>query len=209
MTMDSFSAVLESMFDSHPRRRPAEGQVETVRALVECAQVCNACAEISLAEADVVALTECVRRCLDCAEICTAAAQVLTRGPSVEAYALLNVAAQMCRRCADECGKHAGHHEHCRICMTVCLSAERACWEFVSIHDQVAAEGVPAIDLSEEDLRRELAQLHRTRDDTLLHAAESALERHTARQIELEVEYVRRHPDREVERRRTRAGARS
>lgn len=207
--MDSFSAVLESMLDAHPYRRPVEGQVETVRALVECAQVCNACAEACLSEPDVVRLPECIRRNLDCADICMAAAQVLGRGPSAEAYALLDVAAQMCRRCADECSLHAGHHEHCRICATVCLTAERACWEFITIHDQVAAEGVPAIELSEEDLDRELTQLHRTRHDTLLHASEPALEHHTARQIELEVEYVRRHPEREIDTRRTRAGARS
>lgn len=70
------------------------------------------------------------------------------------------------------------------------------------------SSGVPAGELSEEDLLRELGHLHATRNDTFLHGAPDALREHTARSFELEQEYLRRHPEREVDPRRTRAGAR-
>jgi hypothetical protein len=63
-------------------------------------------------------------------------------------------------------------------------------------------------DLAEADLVRELAHLHATRHDTFLHAAPDALGEHTSRTMELEQEYLRRHPEREVDPARTRAGAR-
>lgn len=69
--------------------------------------------------------------------------------------------------------------------------------------------GVPAGELAEDDLMRELAALHRTRHETLRHASEDALERHSARTAALEAEYLSRHPAREVDPQRLRAGARS
>jgi hypothetical protein len=72
-----------------------------------------------------------------------------------------------------------------------------------------AAEGIPAGQLDEMELRRELEQLHRTRNDTFLHGSDQALRRHTERTAELEEEYLRRHPEREVDDDRLRAGARA
>ncbi len=69
--------------------------------------------------------------------------------------------------------------------------------------------GVPASDLSEADLTRELAHLHETRHDTFLHGSADALGAHSARTAELEQEYLTRHPDRDVDPGRTRAGARA
>jgi hypothetical protein len=60
-------------------------------------------------------------------------------------------------------------------------------------------EGVPASELSEEDLFRELSSLHRTRLDTLRHAPDDALAVHLARTTELEEEYLSRYPQREVD----------
>lgn len=68
--------------------------------------------------------------------------------------------------------------------------------------------GVPAQDLAESDLLRELHHLHETRHDTFLHGSPDALAEHTSRVAELENEYLRRHPDRAVDPARTRAGAR-
>lgn len=70
------------------------------------------------------------------------------------------------------------------------------------------ARGVPAGELPEEDLLRELTHLHETRNRTFLHGSEDALVVHTERTAELEVEYLRRHPEREVDPMRLRAGAR-
>ncbi len=68
--------------------------------------------------------------------------------------------------------------------------------------------GVPAEDLSDEALERELKHLHETRNDTFLHGSDDALEFHTRRTLELEQDYLRRNPDRVPDARRTRTGSR-
>src|SRR5690348_3561558 len=67
-----------------------------------------------------------------------------------------------------------------------------------------AATGVPAAALSGADLSRELRHLHETRDDALRHAPDRALAHHDERTAELEAEYLRRFPEREVDPRRLR-----
>jgi hypothetical protein len=69
--------------------------------------------------------------------------------------------------------------------------------------------GVPGDQLGADDLLRELGELHRTRHDTLRHGSDHALARHTERLAELEGEYLRRYPLREVDPERLRAGARA
>jgi hypothetical protein len=69
-------------------------------------------------------------------------------------------------------------------------------------------DGVPASELADDDLDRELAQLHRTREETFRRGSDQALERHTSRTAELEAEYLQRFPDREVDPTRLREGAR-
>jgi len=62
----------------------------------------------------------------------------------------------------------------------------------------MATHGIEAGVLTDEDLFRELASLHRTRLDALRHAPDQALAMHLTRTAELEAEYRRRRPDREV-----------
>ena len=69
--------------------------------------------------------------------------------------------------------------------------------------------GVPADQLEEQDLLRELAHLHETRTETLRHGSDDALAAHTGRTEALEAEYLRRHPEREVDPGRLRSGARA
>lgn len=68
--------------------------------------------------------------------------------------------------------------------------------------------GIPGYALDTEQLLRELRHLHNTRNETFLHGSPDALREHTARTFELEQEYLRRHPERDVDPRRTRTGAR-
>jgi hypothetical protein len=74
--------------------------------------------------------------------------------------------------------------------------------------DQQESTGPGAADLSNDDLLRELEQLHRTRHETSLHGSESALTHHTQRTAELEREYRLRNPQRDVDDERLRAGRR-
>ncbi|WBB79537.1 DUF6158 family protein [Micromonospora sp. WMMD882] len=80
-------------------------------------------------------------------------------------------------------------------------------WDGDHLHDMAATgpdpegdlPGVDPAELADEDLIRELRSLHRTRLDTLRHAADSALANHLRRTAELETEYLARHPGREVD----------
>ncbi len=73
----------------------------------------------------------------------------------------------------------------------------------------MSSGGIDPTALSEQDLNRELAHLHATRHETFLHGSCDALREHTARTFDLEKEYMRRHPDRDIDPRRTREGARA
>lgn len=68
--------------------------------------------------------------------------------------------------------------------------------------------GIDPHELSDDDLTRELRHLHQTRTDTFFHGSDDALERHTSRTSELETEYLRRFPEREIDPARLRSGAR-
>lgn len=68
--------------------------------------------------------------------------------------------------------------------------------------------GLPAAELAEDDLMRELESVHRTRHETFLHAGTSALVAHSERMRELEEEYLERHPERDIDPDRLRSGAR-
>ena len=72
------------------------------------------------------------------------------------------------------------------------------------------SEGIAAAELEDDDLRKELRSLHRTREDTFLNGSEQSLDEHTRRMMELEEEFLRRFPrETEPAARRTRAGART
>lgn len=77
--------------------------------------------------------------------------------------------------------------------------------------DPLAADeidlGVDPAELTDDDLIREMQSLHRTRLDTLRHAADAALATHLRRTAELETEYLTRHPGREVDPARLRDGS--
>jgi hypothetical protein len=60
-------------------------------------------------------------------------------------------------------------------------------------------ETAPLTELADEVLFEELGHLYGTRLDTLRHGSDDALANHTDRTRELEEEYRRRYPSREVD----------
>jgi hypothetical protein len=64
--------------------------------------------------------------------------------------------------------------------------------------------GVDPASLTVDDLLRELRNVHETRHDTLRYGSDDALAHHDRRTAELEREYLRRFPDREVDPQRLR-----
>lgn len=70
--------------------------------------------------------------------------------------------------------------------------------------------GIPARDLGDGDLERELRHLWRTREDAILNGAANAIRAHTDRMLELEHEYIARFPRKtKPSAGRTRRGARA
>ncbi len=56
--------------------------------------------------------------------------------------------------------------------------------------------GLPANELSDEELERQGTHAHATRNWVFLHGTAEQYQRHTERMLELEQEYLRRHPKR-------------
>jgi hypothetical protein len=71
------------------------------------------------------------------------------------------------------------------------------------------AIGIDPAALSNEELMRELETVHGTRHETLRHGSDDALVNHNRRMAELEAEYLRRFPGREVDPLRVRYSTRS
>lgn len=75
--------------------------------------------------------------------------------------------------------------------------AQQKAAEQIDVTDKdVTSRGLPAGELSNEDLDREVSRLHDTRHETFLNGSSDALKAHTERMLELEAEYLRRFPDR-------------
>jgi hypothetical protein len=64
--------------------------------------------------------------------------------------------------------------------------------------EQEQDQGVAPESLSDRDLVRELEQLHRIRRETFLHGPIEALPHHSERTAALELEYLRRYPERDI-----------
>lgn len=123
---------IREMLDAHPKSTALDRE-ELLRCIEECfdcAATCTSCADADLAEPDVAEMVRCIRLCLDCADACTATGRILIRQTEPDVGVLLEMTdacAVACRACANECEKHAAHHEHCRICAQVCRRCEQAC----------------------------------------------------------------------------------
>jgi hypothetical protein len=123
------------MLEAHPTASPSETLVHCIVECFTCAQACTSCADSSLAEQDVLDLVRVVRLDLDCADVCIATGKVLTRQTEFDASVarvVLEACVQTCRECAEECDRHAQHHEHCRLCAEACRRCEQACVDLLS-----------------------------------------------------------------------------
>lgn len=130
----------QQMIATHPHVRGSTNDVliRAVEHCCDCAQACTSCADACVGEDMVQQLTQCIRHCLDCADICATTGILATRRTgSNEALILqmLAVCENACAMCAEECERHAGHHEHCRICAEACRGCAQACRDAAgSIH---------------------------------------------------------------------------
>ncbi|KAA1055072.1 four-helix bundle copper-binding protein [Azospirillum argentinense] len=121
-----------AMISTHPQVRgnTNDALIRCIESCYDCAQTCTTCADACLGEDQVAELVQCIRLNMDCADVCTATGSVATRrSGSNEAVirAMLDACATACRLCAEECERHAGMHQHCRICAEACRTCEDAC----------------------------------------------------------------------------------
>src|SRR5262249_34450202 len=118
---------VQQMIASHPRvmGQTNDTLVRCIEACYDCAQTCTACADASLREKTNKPLLQATRLSLDCGDIGAATGAIGTRRTATSEdvmRTMLEACIVACRICADECGLHAAHHEHCRICAETCRS---------------------------------------------------------------------------------------
>ena len=114
------SITIESSVDLDKLAAAIEALSDTERNTTACA------AAMTSGQGDMAAA---VRADLDCVDICHALRQVLTRATADATMlrGLLESGVAACERSAAECGKHAHHHAHCRLCSEGTLATAAAC----------------------------------------------------------------------------------
>src|SRR4051812_41359953 len=100
------------MISTHPdvRGKPNNALITCIEECYSCAQTCTSCADACLAEEMVRELTQCIRLNLDCADICNVTGRIATRRTGSDEdliRRMLDVCANICRLCGDECRRHA------------------------------------------------------------------------------------------------------
>jgi len=95
-----------------------------IQKLMACALSCENCATACLAEEDIAMMANCIKLDRDCADICVLAARLLQRNSDI-AHQYLVLCEEICRMCADECGKH--QQEHCQKCAEACRDCAEVC----------------------------------------------------------------------------------
>jgi hypothetical protein len=128
---------LEELLQTHPSTvRDAEAFAGCVEACLVCAESCTTCADACLGEESVAELTRCIRLDLDCADICETTARMLSRQTHQQPEllgAIVQTCFEVCRACAEECERHADHHEHCRLCAEECRRCQKACEDLLTL----------------------------------------------------------------------------
>ncbi|HEX7022725.1 MAG TPA: four-helix bundle copper-binding protein [Trueperaceae bacterium] len=123
-----------AMLVAHPRSPDIEPALLTscIQACFDALQSCTACADACLSEPTAGDLVRCIRLNEDCADVCLATGRVLSRLTESNhdlLDAMLKACACACEVCAQECERHEGDMEHCRLCALACRNCERACGE--------------------------------------------------------------------------------
>jgi hypothetical protein len=122
----------QEVIEAHPQPTGLDRDA-LLRCIAECldsAASCTGCADADLAEPDVKDMVRCIRLCLDCADTCEVTGRIVIRqtAPDLSLIrAMVEACSVACFACAAECDRHAGHHEHCRLCAEACRRCKNAC----------------------------------------------------------------------------------
>ena len=127
-----------AMLDAYPKDLGSidrQKLADCIHACFACGETCTACADACLSEDMVAELIKCIRTNLDCADICATTGAVLSRRTGYDANitrTILEACRVACGSCATECERHAGMHEHCRLCGEACRRCEAACTDLLA-----------------------------------------------------------------------------
>jgi hypothetical protein len=128
----------EFILKKHPLPLPLDHKAlsECVEACMECEQACTACADACLGEGRPDELVRMIRLNQDCADICSATARILSRQTATVprlVQELLHACALACKICGEECLRHGGSMDHCRVCADACDRCQEACTRLIAV----------------------------------------------------------------------------
>ena|SRR5215472_4311481 len=128
----------QEIIELHPRPNDLDRRAlfRCIEECLDCAASCTACVDASVSEPDVPDLRRVIRLCSDCADTCDATRRLVTRQSETDLgllAAVLEACSTACNDSAEECRRHAAHHEHCRICAEVCRACKAACDDLLAV----------------------------------------------------------------------------
>ena len=97
--------------------------------VLECQKTCNNCFYACLKEDDVKMMAECIRLDRECADLCGLVVDFAQRD-SDRLPEMLELCANACDACADECEKH--EMDHCQQCAKACRECAQACRDYAA-----------------------------------------------------------------------------
>jgi hypothetical protein len=123
---------VREMIEAHPevRGKDTHTLIHCIEECYDCVLACLSCADACTAEPGAGELRQCIRLDLDCADVCFAAGALASRRTGSNQRILLqmlDVCANACKVCAEECERHAQRHAHCRLCAESCRRCRSAC----------------------------------------------------------------------------------
>jgi hypothetical protein len=106
----------------------SESLAAAIDAMLECEEAVTACAAAMVTEDDVRAMQDAIICDLNCVDVVAATRRVLSRGTdSALLGSQLEACVMACEHSGEQCAKHAGHHEHCRMCLAATRRCAEAC----------------------------------------------------------------------------------
>jgi hypothetical protein len=93
-----------------------------------CAAECDACYKACLLEKDVDMMQRCMTLDMECYDLCMLTGKVVEKGSEFMGR-YLDLCADICTACAEECQKH--RHDHCQKCAAECRKCAEICREFL------------------------------------------------------------------------------
>ncbi|MGE3774279.1 MAG: Csp1 family four helix bundle copper storage protein [Gammaproteobacteria bacterium] len=120
-------AVAARAEDTGHHAHHSAGARDLVAAASHCVTEADVCDQHCLAmfrDGD-KSLVDCAARVRELAALCTAAGKLAVQ-ESPRLDALLDVCAESCKACEDECRKHEAKHEVCKTCADACVAMVEA-----------------------------------------------------------------------------------